>query len=149
MKWNDFFSLSLDEIKVKLEEDYSLSNEEIDFLIQIKDENKRDERLAKVENILKEEWNLEDEIIASYLMVYALNSKLEEKGSQKNIKNINILTSLAIFQILSAKLIKNNHLLTLSSSVVILGTGNIAYKMMKKEKIDEDLVLQKVKKKVQ
>lgn len=148
MMWNDFFSLDLDEIKNKLQEDYHLTKEEINSIIEIKKENRRDEKLSKVEKILKEEWNIENEGLSAYLMVYDLNTKLEEKESKTIIKNLKILSSLALIQLVSPKLIKDGRLLVISSSIVLIGTGVLAKKIIKKETIKEDLVLQIVKKKV-
>lgn len=148
MMWNDFFSLDLDEIKNKLQEDYHLTKEEINSIIEIKKENRRDENLSKVEKILKEEWNIENEVIPSYLMVYDLNTKLEAKESKTIIKNLKILSPLALIQLVSQKLIKDDRILFISSSIVFIGAGVLAKKIMKKETIKEDLVLQKVKKKV-
>lgn len=148
MMWNDFFSLDLDEIKNKLQEDYHLTKEEINSIIEIKKENRRDEKLSKLEKILKEEWNIENEGLSAYLMVYDLNTKLEEKESKTIIKNLKILSSLALIQLVSPKLIKDGRLLVISSSIVLIGTGVLAKKIIKKETIKEDLVLQIVKKKV-
>ena len=81
-------------------------------------------------------------------MVYDLNTKLEEKESKTIIKNLKILSSLALIQLVSPKLIKDGRLLVISSSIVLIGTGVLAKKIIKKETIKEDLVLQIVKKKV-